>query len=230
MPEALVLVPGMLCTHDLWADVPLPAGTDVRAAAIEGSTLEQAVSAVLERAPARFALAGLSLGGTVALAVARTAPERVTRLALLSTNPRPPRPEQRASWLAAASRLDGGASPGDEQRRLLPHLVGPVPAAGRALLERRVVAMADGTGTPALRRQLAVQSSRVDERPALAALRCPVLVVAAADDALCTLEQHEEIASGVPGAVLEVLGATGHLSPLERPEQVGALLSAWMGR
>ncbi len=235
MAEALVLVPGMLCTRDLWADVPLPTGTAVEAAAIAGSTLEEAVSQVLERAPARFALAGLALGGTVALAVARTAPGRVTRLALLSTNPRPPRPDQRASWDEAVARIDDGASARDEQRRLLPLLLGPVAASersglGRPALERRILAMADDVGTEGLLRQLAVQGDRVDERPFLAALDVPVLVVAAADDALCTVAQQEELASGTRGAVLEVLGSTGHLSPMERSAQVGALLSAWMVR
>ena len=92
--------------------------------------------------------------------------------------------------------------------------------------------MAGATGEQAFRRQLAAQQTRVDERPGLAAwarLRRPTLVVAAAQDALCPVDLHEEIAGLVPGSELAVVGDSGHLSPLEQPGRITHLVTAWLG-
>jgi len=101
----LVLVPGLLCDERLWrpqaqrlADLADPVIADVIG---EGSMSEMARS-VLEAAPpaGRFALAGLSMGGYVALEVMRVVPDRVARLALLDTSARadpPSRPPRGAT-------------------------------------------------------------------------------------------------------------------------------------
>jgi pimeloyl-ACP methyl ester carboxylesterase len=225
----LVLLPGMLCSPALFSgvraaldgvptvDVPLTA------ASIEGMADE-----VLGVPYDSFRLAGLSLGGIVALAVARRAPARVERLALLSTTARPPRPDQLTAWTQALARVTAGASAREEQRRLLPLLLRP------ELLERDpplvdvVLSMADEVGEAALAAQLRAQATRIDARPALRELRCPTLVVAARQDELCPVSRHEEIAAAVPGARLEVLEDCGHLSTLERPDTVASLVRAWM--
>ncbi len=79
----------MMCDARMWGDIPdrlsewsvvhaLPTGFDsVRAIAAD----------ILGRAPQAFALAGLSMGGIVAMEIVRQAPLRVSRLALLDTNP-----------------------------------------------------------------------------------------------------------------------------------------------
>jgi pimeloyl-ACP methyl ester carboxylesterase len=79
-----------------------------------------------------------------------------------------------------------------------------------------------------LDRQLAAQTTRVDERPALARVRVPTLVLAGALDRLCPVDRHEEMAALVPGARLEVLDGVGHLLPLEAPDRVAAALDAWL--
>jgi pimeloyl-ACP methyl ester carboxylesterase len=77
-------------------------------------------------------------------------------------------------------------------------------------------------------RQRAAQTTRVDERPALARVRVPTLVLAGALDRLCPVDRHEEMAALVPGARLEVLDGVGHLLPLEAPDRVAAALDAWL--
>lgn len=218
MNAPVVLLPGMNCNAGLW---PPLSGATVHGR-IDAPTLDGCVEELLGRLPPRFALVGLSLGGIVAMAVTRRAPERVTRLALLSTNPRAPTAAQRAAWAAQRAALAGGASARDLARRLLPVLLHD-----RAGAER-VLAMADDVGTAALDRQLAMQATRVDERPGLRAVGVPTLVVAAAHDRLCPVERHAEIAALVPGAELVVLDGVGHLSPIEAPARVGAVLADWL--
>ena len=53
----------------------------------QGERIEEIASGLLDQLPARFALAGLSMGGIVAMEILRRAPDRVTRIALMDTNP-----------------------------------------------------------------------------------------------------------------------------------------------
>jgi pimeloyl-ACP methyl ester carboxylesterase len=195
---------------------------------LRGRSLEDCVARLLAQLPARFSLAGLSLGAIVALALARQAPERVTRLALLAVNPRPPRPDQLDAWAGQRRELAEGGTARSLQEQLLSVLVSP--GHRTSDLDEVVLAMADEVGEAALDDQLAIQQTRRDERPELPRLEVPVLLVAGAQDALVPVERHEEVRAAVPGAHLEVLGGTGHLSPLEAPRAVATALSAWLAR
>ena len=219
--EPVVLLAGMNCSARLWP--PLRGRTTLHEE-LQERRLYGCVDALLARLPERFALVGLSLGGIVAMALARTAPHRLTRLALLSTNARPPTTEQRAAWTAQRAALAGGASSRDLQRELLPLLVHE----RTPTLDEQVLAMADDLGGGVLDRQLSLQGTRIDERPGLRAIPVPTLVLAAAQDRLCPIERHAEIASLVPGAELVVLDGVGHLSPLEAPARVAGVLGDWL--
>jgi pimeloyl-ACP methyl ester carboxylesterase len=186
------------------------------------------VDRLLDELPARFALAGLSLGAIVAMALVRRAPERVNRLCLMSTNPYAPTDQQRSAWQRQRDALAGGASARDLQRDLLPVLLSPPVLTGRPEVVEQTLAMADDVGADALDFQLRLQATRIDERPGLAVVGCPTLVVAARGDALCPVDRHLEIASIVPGAELVVLERCAHLSPLEQPGRLSEALSRWL--
>jgi pimeloyl-ACP methyl ester carboxylesterase len=217
--EPLVLLPGMNCSPRLWDGV-----VDGIHGELTAPTLDGCVDALLDRLPPRFALAGLSLGGIVAMALVRRAPERVARLALIATNARGPTDQQRAAWSAQRAALAAGATARDIQRDLLPVLL----HRRTPDLEAVTLAMADDTGAATLDAQLALQATRIDERPALAAVAVPTLVLAGAEDRICPLDRHEEIAARIPGAHLQVLPGVGHLSPLEAPTEVSAALRSWL--
>ena len=185
---------------------------------------------MLDELPTRFVLAGLSLGAIVAMALTRTAPERVAGLALLSVNPYAPTEQQLAAWRRERDRLAAGATARELQQDLLPVLLSDETCKRRPELVEVTLAMADEVGETALDAQLALQSTRVDERPGLWEVRCPTLVLAAGADRLCPVERHREIAALVPGAELTVLDGAAHLSPLEQPAVVAAALSGWLGR
>jgi pimeloyl-ACP methyl ester carboxylesterase len=233
--EPLVLLPGMNCSPRLWQPVldapglvePRTGGLpEVIQPPLRGRSLDDCVDRLLAQLPPRFSLVGLSLGAIVGLALARRAPERVARLALLAVNPRPPRPEQQDAWASQRRELAGGGTARALQEQLLPVLVAPRHRTRD--LDEVLLAMADEVGEAALDDQLAIQQSRRDERPALSRLRLPVLLVAGAEDALVPVERHEEVRDAVPGAHLEVLDGVGHLSTLEAPEAVAAALSGWL--
>jgi pimeloyl-ACP methyl ester carboxylesterase len=236
-PEPVVLLPGMNCSPRLWhpvlASPALAAPGDserprVVHAEVRGRSLDDCVDRLLDELPPRFSLAGLSLGAIVALALVGRAPERVARLALLAVNARAPRPDQQDAWAAQREALATGATARSLQEQLLPVLVSPGHRSPE--LDEVVLAMADDVGEAALDDQLAIQQSRVDERPALARIAVPTLVLAGAEDALVPVERHEEVHVAVAGAHLEVLGGTGHLSALEAPGAVATALSTWLAR
>lgn len=223
----LVLVPGMGCSPALWSllDLDVAPITPV----LEEASVEAEVDRLLAMLPERFDLAALSVGAVVALALVRRAPERVTRLALMSTNPHGPTDGQRDGW-ASQRRTLAHTSPRGLQESLLSGLLSPTVIGEREDLVELTVGMADEIGGERYDRQLRLQATRVDERPCLARIRCPTLVAAAADDRLCGVSRHEEIARLVPRATLAVIGNCAHLSPLERPQQVSALLRSWRGQ
>lgn len=230
MTDPLVLLPGMLCSPRLWEGVVLSlrarlGAVEVSVPGLEEPSVEACVDAVLDAAPPRFALAGLSLGGIIAMALCRRAPERVTRLCLAATSARPPTPAQLRSWQGTRSALAAGATARDVQQQLLPVLLGPSATAEH---EAQTLAMADDVGESVLDAQLQAQATRRDERPGLAGLTMPTLVLAGEQDQLCPVDRLTEISSRVPRSRLMVLTGAGHLLALEEPGLVAAAMAAWL--
>jgi pimeloyl-ACP methyl ester carboxylesterase len=181
---------------------------------------------VLAAAPSQFALAGLSMGGYVALEIMRQAPERVLKLCLLSTSARADTAEQkqRRQLLLALSRNGEfkGVTP-----RLLPSLVSAQKLDDKELTGT-IMAMAERVGREAFHNQQTAILNRVDSRPFLKDIQCPVRVIAGADDVLTPPDLMHEIASALPHVHFNVIKHSGHLSPLERPEEVSALMQQWL--
>jgi pimeloyl-ACP methyl ester carboxylesterase len=181
---------------------------------------------VLARAPERFSLCGLSMGGYVAFAILAQAPGRVRRLCLMDTSARPDTPTEvrrrRALIALAASHRFRGVTP-----HLLPRLVHPA-RLQEPEIRTAVIGMAERVGRDAFLRQERAILERADARPLLAAIGVPTLVAVGSDDALTPPALAEEMAEGIPGAVLRVIPDAGHLPPIELPEAVNELLKAWL--
>ncbi len=226
----LLLIPGLLLTADLWAH-PLAHLADVAAVTVTGEQREldsmpAIAAAILARAPARFAMAGLSMGGYVALEIMRQAPERVTRLALLDTSARADTPEQMARRRGLIELAQKGRFKGVTPR-LLPVLVHPDRRNDRPLLER-IVKMAGEVGREGFLRQQRAIMNRADSRADLFDVRCPTLVLCGRQDDVTPPEVAAEMASAIDGARYVLLEHCGHLSPMERPEAVTAALRDWL--
>lgn len=225
----LVLLPGLLCDAALWAP-QVAALADIAEPRVADLTRDDDIGAmaarVLAEAPARFALAGLSMGGYVSFEVMRRAPERVTHLALLDTSARPDTPERaqvRRDFIALA-RSGGfrGLTP-----RLLPQWVHASRMSDPAFVEA-VASMTLRVGRDAFIRQQTAILGRPDSRPGLSRIRVPTLVLCGRQDQATPVEVAREIASDIEGARLVVVEECGHLATLERPAEVSAAMRAWM--
>ena len=110
-PPPLVLLAGQLGDVSIWDEVAadLTPVTSCIALRIDlDDSIQGMAASVLAAAPARFALVGHSLGGIVALQICRTAPERVTRVALLNCSGRAASSQQIDAWAGLLRRLDAG--------------------------------------------------------------------------------------------------------------------------
>ncbi len=228
-PLPILFVPGLLCSARLYsaqASALWRFGPVMVADHRHDTTMEAIARRILGDAPPRFALAGLSMGGYIALAMMQQAPERVQRLALLDTSARadtPQQTERRRSQIALAQngRLD------EVVTSLWPLFV-HVNRQGDEVLRSVVRAMAEETGAEAFVREQQAIMGRSDLRPLLPAIRCPTLVLVGDGDQLTPPPLAEEIASGISGSRLVVVPDCGHLSTLERPEAVDRALIDWM--
>lgn len=227
----LVLLPGMLGTPALWEEVAATLVERhrrvVRPARIDlDDTIGEMAETVLVTAPPRFAIAGHSLGGIVALEIVRRAPHRVAALALLNTSARPPSPAQIASWSDQRARLSGGGFVEVAHELASANL--PPHRRDDSKLVERVVTMSRELGRSGFERQLAAQASRPDSRASLHLITCPVLVVSGADDDVCPPSLQEELASGIPGSSLLTIPSCGHMSPIEEPDAAAEALEEWL--
>src|SRR5688572_3697176 len=225
----LILLPGLLCDRALWkhqldhiadlADMSVPdLGSD--------DSVEGMARRVLDAAPPRFALAALSMGGYVAHAIMRAAPERVARLALFDTSARADTEEQTSRRRGLIALAEKGKFKGVTPR-LLPLLIHTARLEDKPLTEA-VMGMAERIGKAGFLRQQKAIMARPDSRPQLAGYRCPALVVVGRADALTPIEVNAEMASLIPGAKFVIIEDSGHLPPMEQPVAATALLRYWL--
>jgi len=230
-PPHLLFLPGLLEDADVFT--PLIESLQRRAPCgvadlTRSSTIAALARDALAQAPAGpLAFVAHSMGGYVALEAVRQAPERVAGLALLNTNAQPDpaeSTEMRRRLLALAERDFPGVI-----AAMLPRLLAPA-SLGDAVLTGTVDAMALAVGREAFARQQAAIIGRIDSRPHLAAIRCPTVVVAGAEDAIMPVAMVRELADGIPGARFVLVEGAGHLSTLEQPTAVRAAVHEWRER
>lgn len=222
----LVLLAGMNCTADLWADAELDGAI---LPTLDRPTLSSQVEVLLAELPESFVLVGHSLGAIVAMALALHAPERVAGLCLVSTNAKAPTDAQRDGWREWLRQLENGATARELQESILDSLLGVEVVSAREDLVARALRMGDETGTARLRAQLEMQLTRVDLLSRLPALTVPTLVVSGLDDVICPPHFHTEIVTALPDARLVTLDG-GHLLPLQRAQAFGGLLRSWQAQ
>jgi pimeloyl-ACP methyl ester carboxylesterase len=223
----LVLLPGSLCDERLFAhqtthlaDVASVEVGDVTTA----DTVSGMAAAVLDSAPPRFALAGLSLGGIVAMEIIRIAPQRVSRLALLDTSHNLPTPSQVATWELFEDLTRSGRFEEVTRRYLLDSLLHHQTPEAKAL----VLDMAVSVGPESFLSQNAAMPTRPDNRSVLPKITVPTMVLCGSEERVCAVSVHEEIAASIPGARLVVVPGAGHLSTIDQPELVTHAMRRWL--
>jgi len=224
---AILLVPGFMADETLWDDVA-PAlerfGPVVHADLRHDTSVEAMASRVLGTAPPTFLLVGFSMGGYVARAIARQAPERVRALVLVATSTRGDtaalQKRKGAIGNAAPSIAFSGLS-----RTAVATSLHPKERDNEVLIER-VRAMGVRLGGEVFRRQSMLDRPGDLERSG--EIHCPTLVVAAAQDQLRSLAEAQEMAAAIPGAELAVIDDTGHMIPIEAPRRLLDVIVPWL--
>ena len=229
MAEPLVLLPGMMCDARLFGPqiAELSADTAVMVAPItRGERIEEIASSLLDLLPKRFALAGLSMGGIVAMELLRRAPDRISRIALMDTNPLAETPNVAAAREPQIIRARTGSMLAVMRDEMKPNYLAPGPY--RAEILELVMDMAEALGPEVFVRQSRALQRRRDQQSTLRKCKVPALVLCGAHDTLCPVKRHTFMAELIPYARLKVLDHSGHLPTLEQPEETTAALREWM--
>lgn len=231
MIEPLVLLPGLMCDARLFQ--PQIAGlSQARAVTIApismGERVEEIASALLDVLPHRFALAGFSMGGVVALEIIRRAPERVSRLCLMSTDAQADTPQM----AAAREELVVGALAGrlEEVMRKIIGSDALAPGASRIPILHEILSMAVEMGADVFVRQMRALQRRPDQQGTLRRIKVPTLILCGAHDTLTPVRKHTFMAELIPGAELQIIDEAGHLPTLETPQAVNEEMGRWLNR
>jgi pimeloyl-ACP methyl ester carboxylesterase len=227
--QPVFLLCGLLCDETIWADIPsrLASIANARVMSFAGFTsIAGMAGQVLAAAPPRFALAGHSMGGRVALEVWRQAPERVTALALLNTGVHPPRDSEFESRgvLVRLARRQGMAALADEW---LPPMMGASPDRVAQVMPA-LKAMVQRSTAESFAGQVNALLQRPDARPVLPSITVPTLLLSGTNDTWSSLSQHADMQRSVSRSTLVEIAGAGHMSPIERPDAVARALKSWL--
>jgi len=225
----LVLLPGMMCDERLFASQinELSKRREVHFAKItDHETISELASDVLNNAPPVFALAGLSMGGIVAMEIVSQAPERVERLALLDTNPLAELPDVLNRRGPQIDAIKNGQLKEIIRDEMKPNYL--FDGVRKTEILKLCMDMALDIGPDAFIRQSIALRDRVDQKNTLGSYKRPALVLCGRHDVLCPLERHELMHTLLENSKLEIIEDAGHLPTLEQPKITTMALASWL--
>jgi pimeloyl-ACP methyl ester carboxylesterase len=234
--QSLVLLPGFLCDQTVWKQ-QITALSDVADAvcmewAPEHDSIPAMAEAVLKWAPhGPFALTGHSMGGRVAFEIARLAPERLTKIAVFNTgSDARPAGDAGAAEEAGRRKLLSTARNQGMRAMAVEWLKGMLPAYrqdDRELTEE-IIQMFERKSPDLFEIQMLALLGRPNAAPTLDQIPCPTLVLTGRDDAWSPPARHLDMAQLIPKSELVLIPKCGHMSTMERPEEVSAAMRRWL--
>lgn len=231
----LIFLPGLICDARIYAPQTAAfAGSMVintygpkSSPADSLADMARIVLAEADKAGAgQFDLFGHSMGGRVALEVFRLAPQRVRRLALVSTGIHPLGPNEPASRAALQAVGHQNGFPA-----LVDHWLPPMVAEANRTdpaIYPPLEAMCLEQGQAMFDAQINALVTRPDVTGLLGQIACPTLVMTGELDAWAPPAQHEKIAAAIPGAELVIVPGAGHMVQFEAPAAVNAAITRWL--
>lgn len=226
----IVLVPGLLSDGIVWQAVAdkVEGKYPVHVADLSaGTSITGMAQTLLDETEGPVIVVGHSMGGRIALEMARLAPERVRGLVLADTGHHP---KKEGEEVKRQAKIDLGHESMEKLAdEWLPPMLDPARVSDAALMGelRAMVLRADADMHE---RQIRALVGRPDAGSYLADIDCPVLLIVGRQDAWSPIAQHEEIASAVKHAELAIIENAGHFAPIERPEDVSDVVVAWLGK
>jgi pimeloyl-ACP methyl ester carboxylesterase len=229
MNEPLLLLPGMMCDARLFAPqlAELSAHRQLMFVPLTGRvSVKELAADILLEAPTHFALLGLSMGGIVAMEMMRQAPERISRLALLDTNPLADTPARQLIREQQIKRVEAGKLRAIMRDEMKPNYLADVENKDEIL--ELCMNMAESLGEQVFVEQSRALQTRPDQCATLRAVKVPTLIACGEHDSLCPIEKHQLMHELVAGSQLSVIGQAGHLPTLEQPELMNPQIMRWL--
>lgn len=229
MADPLLLIPGMMSDARLFTPQieEFSAERAVHIASLANcETIEEMAQSVLDAAPKNFALAGLSMGGIVAMEILRRAPERVGRIALMSTNSQAETPAVAASREPQIVGVLAGRLTEVMQDVMRPEYLASSSNRAEILALMQEMALALGEGE--FMRQSRALQRRPDQQKTLRKIRVPTLILCGAEDTLTLPRRHQFMSELIPYATLRIIENAGHVPTIEAPEATNAALREWL--
>ena len=229
---SFLLLHGLLCDGDTWAHLigPLSRLGPVSIAQLTGiDSLPQAATDALAGTPGRLVVIGHSMGGRVAMEVARQAPGRCAGLVLMNTGYKPlaEGETERRMALVDAARSGGIAAIVEPW---LGTLIAPATAQNARLMDA-MRAMVLRSTPESFAGQIHALIHRPDATDVLRQTHCPTLLLSGSEDSWSPLSRHHEMAALMPGnPEVEAIPRAGHMAPFEEPEACTAAILAWLAR
>lgn len=224
----LILLPGMMCDARLFApqiDTLAPREVIVPALS-DHSSVQDLAAQILEHAPYRFALGGLSMGGIVAMEMVRQAPDRVKGLALMDTNPLAEGEAMRARRAPQMANARAGKLFSVMREEMKPNYLSDSPRKPQIL--DLCMSMAMDLGPNVFCRQSIALRERPDQSETLRSYAGPSLVLCGREDQLCPVERHQLMHDLLPNSSLRIIEGAGHLPTLEQPDDTTSALAGWL--
>jgi pimeloyl-ACP methyl ester carboxylesterase len=229
----VVLLPGLVCDDTVWTHARAALKAHAPVSVCEYGSLDSLgamAEKVLAEAPARFALAGHSMGGRIALEVFRLAPQRIAGIALMDTGTQPlasgdagARETAGRHELLNIAREHGMAT---MAARWVQGMIWQPRLQEKPLVDS-VIDMMARSSAEIFGAQIRALLARPDATGLLEQIRCPALVLCGEDDNWAPAARHREMAAKIAGATLELIPRCGHMCTLERPEAVTRALLSW---
>ncbi len=217
----VLLIPGLLCDAYTWE--PVLDRIDAEVADLSNQdSIGQMARDCLDRHPGKLRVAGHSMGARVAMEMARIAPERIDRLALLDTGIHPLKEGEREKRDEIVRFAYENGMEALAARWLPPMVHGPnqTPELMKGLTDMVLRRDADLHA-----RQIKALVDRPDAASYLTGITCPTLLVVGRQDQWSPVAQHQEMLALLPDARLEIVEDAGHFAPVEQPEAVARLVA-----
>lgn len=222
MPTVL-LIPGLVSDGFVWTAVTAMLPSVVADVTSQASIPDMARD-LLARHPGRLILAGHSMGGRVAMEMARQAPGRIAGMALLNTGMHPRREGEEAKRQAMIDLAHGHGMVALAAKWLPGMMNSDAPPDPKLMSD--LTAMVCRMTPEIHERQLRALLSRPDAAASLT-FKGPMLLITGAQDVWSPVAQHQDIARLCPQARLEIVADAGHFAPVEQPILVANLLADW---
>ncbi|MEM1038372.1 MAG: alpha/beta fold hydrolase [Pseudomonadota bacterium] len=230
MRETLIFLPGMMCDARLFAPQIAALGDayNIIVPDLVAPSIDTMAAGVLEAVGAEtFNLAGLSMGGIVAMEIIRQARHRVARLALLDTNHLADAPARYEIRNRQIKDVKNGRLRDVIVEEMKPAYLAEANRSNQTLLDL-LIDMAMEVGEQAFIAQSTALRDRVDQTEMLQTFHAPALVLCGAEDSLCPPDRHQQMSNLLPNARLQILDDCGHISTLEAPSSVTTALQLFL--